>query len=800
MSTVGSLGGSSSGTLNFTGLASGIDTNQIIQGLLQIQQQQVTNLQAQQKAVTGQETTFKGIEAKLLTLQGTAAALARAVGGVFDASSVTSSDQNAVTGAASSGAAPGVYSFRVGSLAQAAVIASQGFDGPGSTVTTGTFGFQVGSGPVTSVTIDGTNNTLQGLADAINAANAGVTASVINDGSGPRSQPYRLVLTAGQTGAANAVTVTSNLGADAGGATRPVFGATDFGAAVAGAANTGTSAATADVGAGNYTGTGNNTYTFTVASGGTVGTDPIVLNYADATGTHTGQVTLAAGYTPGTPQAAAQGLTVAFGAGTLAAGDTFTVKAYDPNVQKAADATLTVGSGAGALAVSSPTNQVDGVIPGVTLNLLQANPNENVTLTVAADTSAITKAVQDFVGAYNDAVGAIAGATSFDPSTNTAGVLLGNADVNNIQGRLAAALGSAVPGVNARLNNLTALGITTNADGTLALDSGKLAQVLGGQVPGVSLSDVRNLFTLSGSADNGAVQFIFGTDQTQASANPYQVVVTQAATRGSITGAAVVAAPVTVDGTNNTFTISVDGRAAQTVTIPPGTYTPLQLSQVIQAQINALTGLSGSVQVNLAGGQLTIASPTYGSASGVSVGGGTALGVLGFTAGQSGAGQDVAGHFVVGGVSEAATGRGQFLTGDGGNAHTDGLEVRVSLTPAQVQANPQVNLTVSRGVASGLGLTLNRLLDPVNGQLQSIDQGYQDRIAGIQKTIDNDNNLITQRQNALVAQFAALEAAISKLKTEQQAITAAFGTSSSGLNSLSQTGQTSGSPSQTTLA
>jgi flagellar hook-associated protein 2 len=61
-----------------------------------------------------------------------------------------------------------------------------------------------------SITIDNTNNTLAGLRDAINAAGAGVKASIVNDGSG--TSPYRLVLTSNTSGTAGEITVdTSNL-------------------------------------------------------------------------------------------------------------------------------------------------------------------------------------------------------------------------------------------------------------------------------------------------------------------------------------------------------------------------------------------------------------------------------------------------------------------------------------------------------------------------------------------------------------------------------------------------------------
>ena len=55
-----------------------------------------------------------------------------------------------------------------------------------------------------SVTIDSSNNTLSGIRDAINAANVGVTASIINDGS---TSPYRLVLTSNATGATNSMKI-----------------------------------------------------------------------------------------------------------------------------------------------------------------------------------------------------------------------------------------------------------------------------------------------------------------------------------------------------------------------------------------------------------------------------------------------------------------------------------------------------------------------------------------------------------------------------------------------------------------
>src|SRR5439155_17816627 len=105
--------------------------------------------------------------------------------GVLAIRSVASSDQSLVTAAAGNGATPGVYNVRVNSLARAHQIASQGFDSADSTITQGTLQLKVGSG-ATTITIDSTNNTLQGLANAINGSGVGVAAAIINDGSNSR--------------------------------------------------------------------------------------------------------------------------------------------------------------------------------------------------------------------------------------------------------------------------------------------------------------------------------------------------------------------------------------------------------------------------------------------------------------------------------------------------------------------------------------------------------------------------------------------------------------------------------------
>jgi flagellar hook-associated protein 2 len=742
------------------GLASGLNTNQIIQSLLAVQEAQVAQFQSNQQQLAAQETAFKTVEAQLLTLQGSLNSLAASFNGAFDGRTVASSNSNAVTAAASSGVTPGVYSLQVIGLAQAQEIASQGFADPNSTITQGTLQFKVGSGPTTTITINNTNNTLRGLADAINNANGGVTATVINDGTS--GQPNRLLLTANQSGAANTISITNNLAASNGNAVQPTFA---VGNAVLGAGYSGTSTPTST---GTFTGASGNTYTFTVANGGTVGTDNgIQLSYTDATGAHTGTITLNAA-DAGIAKSVAQGIQVQLGAGTLVAGQTFTITGTPP-VQQAADASVTLGSGSGALTVQSPSNTLNNLINGVTVNLLAPTNGQPVTLTIAADTSGASKAVQGFVQAYNDLASSISQQQTYDAETGTAGPLLGNSDLEQIQSQLADILNSAVPGANPLLNNLTALGITLSDQGQLTLDQSKLTSALSGQVPGVGVNDVRNLFALAGNSSNPGVQFITGTDKTKAPGTPYQVNVTQAATQASVTATNPLAAATTITSSNNTFSLTLDGTPSSTITLAPGTYTPQALAQEVQGEINASKSLLGrQVVVSLNGSQLNITSNSYGSSSQVKIGSGTAIGPqgpLGFAGGEAGIGQDVAGNFLVNGVSESAHGSGQFLTGLSTNTNTSGLLVRVTLNSSQLGGGPVADLTITRGFASQLNAALQNVLDPVNGRLKLITDNFDRETKDVQKQIDEQNNLIQLQHDSLVQEFTDMETTISQLQT-----------------------------------
>ncbi|WP_370231093.1 flagellar filament capping protein FliD [Marinobacter nauticus] len=117
--------------------------------------------------------------------------------------SASSSNDDIGVSIDSTKASRGTYSVEVTSLASAQALASRDVftDRDATSVGQGTLELSVGD-KITNITIDSSNDTLQGLANAINEADAGVSAGIIDTGSG-----YQLVLSADETGTANAVSI-----------------------------------------------------------------------------------------------------------------------------------------------------------------------------------------------------------------------------------------------------------------------------------------------------------------------------------------------------------------------------------------------------------------------------------------------------------------------------------------------------------------------------------------------------------------------------------------------------------------
>ena len=123
------------------------------------------------------------------------------------------------------------------------------------------------------------------------------------------------------------------------------------------------------------------------------------------------------------------------------------------------------------LAGHSAGNTISGAIDGLTLNLAKVGES---TLTVANDSSKATSALTNLVNTYNSFVGIYQNLTKYDATSGTAGAMLGDATLNSINSTLSRIIGGTANGAT-----LSSIGISLQVDGTLKLDSGKLASALG---------------------------------------------------------------------------------------------------------------------------------------------------------------------------------------------------------------------------------------------------------------------------------------------------------------------------------
>ena len=202
-----SSAGSGSGLVSATGLGSGVDINSIVTALVNAEGQGQTNLiKNQQTRLNAQITAYSQFTAAASAVQTAVDSLTSAA--TFNSYAATVADKNIASASVGASAVPGTYSLSVTQLAKGTNLSSGAFSAPSATVGTGTLNISAGSTSF-AVTISSSNNSLSGIAAAINAAsgNPGVSATIItaNDGA-------HLVLSSQVTGAANAVSVTQSGG------------------------------------------------------------------------------------------------------------------------------------------------------------------------------------------------------------------------------------------------------------------------------------------------------------------------------------------------------------------------------------------------------------------------------------------------------------------------------------------------------------------------------------------------------------------------------------------------------------
>lgn len=205
-----------------SGIGSGLDIESLVTQLVAAERSPVQNRLVKAAAQhQGKISAFGALKGAMSGFQSSLGKLQNL--STYTGRNATVSNKDVLSVSANSTAVAGSYSIEVSALAKAHSLASGSYGAIGDVVGEGTLSFRFGTtdytspdpGPETyggfalnankaavSITIDSTNNTLEGIRNAVNDAGIGVNASIINDGSG-----FRLLFASEDTGAKNSLEI-----------------------------------------------------------------------------------------------------------------------------------------------------------------------------------------------------------------------------------------------------------------------------------------------------------------------------------------------------------------------------------------------------------------------------------------------------------------------------------------------------------------------------------------------------------------------------------------------------------------
>jgi flagellar hook-associated protein 2 len=471
-------------SITFDGLASGLNTKDIISKLLQLEQQPITRLNQRKQDIQKQRDAWKDLGTRLQNLASALGTLTQR--GTIVGFAVRPSDGNApFTASARPGAVAGTYSIQIQQLATATTLRSGSALGadidPAAPLADVNFRSSITAGTFTingvAITVDPTSDTLNDVIARINASGAGVTASLVTvDGR------TRLALTADTPGgplqvgmigdSSNFLSVTSLAGAPRSGDT--VVGTRSLTAVKTTVPLSQAMLATPVSGSGTLTING-------VAIAYDTATDSLstILNRINASN---------AGVTASYDSTSDRIVLTAKTTGSLAI-----------TVSDTGNLATSLGLASGQLQLGqnavysldggttwqySTSNTISDAIPGVTVTLTRTTTSP-YTFTVEPDSESAIAAVRKFVDQFNSVLSFIADKTAYDATTKTAGTLMGDSAVRTVESTLRRLVTSPAINAGGRYRTLADIGISFGAVGSvvgttnqLQVDENKLRAAL----------------------------------------------------------------------------------------------------------------------------------------------------------------------------------------------------------------------------------------------------------------------------------------------------------------------------------
>lgn len=456
----------------------GIDVNSLVNQIQAQQSGQLNVWQQEQTDLQTQATALGTLNTDLNNLATAVSALTDPLGALTGVSA-DSSMPAILTATADTTAAKANHTVVVSTLASAGTVYTNAVAGGAdvsilpSGATGGDLQLQIGGSSGTTQDIQitaGSNDTVTKLASYINQQstqnNWGVTASVLSDATGAR-----LAIYSQNTGTSGALAITGNT-------TTGMLNTASLSSADASVLAEGQATGTIQLRMG---GPGGTTANLAITAGNNDTLNSLASYISDQSTQNNWGITASvvqdsAGYYLAINSQALG----AAGALAFTSNDTTLTTVANPASSLAfvapiggANATFTIDG----IPFSSTSNTVSGALPGVTLNLVSAEPTVPLQLSVGPDTSQATTAINAFVVAYNTLITAINHQFAVDPNTNLQGPLGSDGSLRSLQSSLLADVTYSPPG-STGLVNLHSLGITMNDDGTLTVDSTTLNNTL----------------------------------------------------------------------------------------------------------------------------------------------------------------------------------------------------------------------------------------------------------------------------------------------------------------------------------
>jgi flagellar hook-associated protein 2 len=454
----------------------------------------------------------------------------------------------------------------------------------------------------------------------------------------------------------------------------------------------------------------------------------------------------------------------------------------------AQDSIVSVG-GVGGPQISSSTNSVTGLLPGVTASLAQVSATP-VTLSVSADGSKVASQVAALVDAANKVLTEISTDTAYNPVTGTTGPLNGQTSLTTLAQSVLSivghAIGTATVGSDGTPGESAGLAIT--ATGTITFNQAAFVTAYNANPTGVQSMFIEGgTFSPASPTYLGQVSVAGAGDATKP--GNYAVSISKSASQAVDAGSIAFTAPTSTLATAETYNFT-SGTSTTAYAATAGESIANVVTGINAALAAAGIGASASLTTVSGSYHVQVSSADYGSTAtfGVSTLGSDQLGLK--TSGVTFTGTDVVGTI----NGQSATGAGQMLSlslvGDSAN----GIVLQVN-TPGIISATSLGTVNYVPGFAQALANAANAAISTPGGQIPATIAGLNSTLTNLTSEVALQKELVSTQQAMLTQEFAHMEMVLTQLSAESKFLTdsaasSSGSTSSSSSSSLFSSGST----------